>query len=477
MQVALHLRPDLSTTDLSTSFRTSFKGPAGEGSYFGRCSMRRASSLAAVLLLLVVTPLLGSGLLGSDEGTQTIHAGRLLDVDEGSLRSDVLIRIENGVITGIVDAGESEIPADVLDLSGYTVLPGLIDVHTHLCDNTWMGEAFDHWALPAPAFGVVGTVNARKVLRAGFTTVRNVSEPYYCGLALREAIARGWTEGPRIFASGPMISMTGGHGDWGSWMGPSHSDETPAEAVADGVLEVRKQVREHLKRGANLIKVAATGGFSSHGAIPGAASYSVDEIRAAVEEAAKRGLTVAAHAHGAAGIQNAIAAGVHSIEHASLMDDESIRQLKEQGVFLVADLLGAHYDLIETGTDWSHKGITDNRAEYLAYASRVERAYHAGVKMAFGTDSGVYPHGRNAEQFALMVDAGFTPIDALRSATIQAARLLGIETDTGSLEVGKRADLIAVKGNPLTDISTLTKVDFVMKKGAVVRWDGQPGEL
>ncbi len=433
--------------------------------------MRLVSDLMAVLVLLAVTPQ-----LGSSEGTQTIHAGRLLDVGEGSLRSDILIRIENGVITGIVDAGESEIPADVLDLSDYIVLPGLIDVHTHLCDNTWLGEAFDHWALPAPAFGVVGTVNARKVLRAGFTTVRNVSEPYYCGLALRDAIARGWTEGPRIYASGPMISMTGGHGDWGGWMGPSHSGDTPAEAVADGVLEVRKQVREHLKHGADLIKVAATGGFSSHGTVPGAAEYAIDEMRAAVEEAAKRGLTVAAHAHGAEGIQNAIAAGVHSIEHASLMDDESIRQMREHGVFLVADLLGAHYDLIEAGTDWSHKGVTDNREEYLAYASRVEKAYRAGVRMAFGTDSGVYPHGRNAEQFALMVDAGFTPIDALRSATIQAARLLGVETDTGSIEVGKRADLIAVKGNPLTDISTLTKVDFVMKQGAIVKWDRQPGE-
>jgi len=405
-----------------------------------------------------------------EETVVVLRAGRILDVELGKYRSDVLIKIENGLIREIADASETQASSEWIDLSGYTILPGLIDVHTHLCDNTYLGDEFNHWALPAASFGIVGVVNAQKLLEAGFTTVRNVSEPYYAGVALRDAIANGWITGPRMFVSGPMITMTGGHGDWGGWMAPEHNVQTPAETVADGVDEVRKEVRNHIQNGVDLIKVAATGGYSTSGSIPGAATYSVQELRAAVEEAAKRGYVVAAHAHGDEGIQNAVAAGVRSIEHAGLLAEGSLQQIKENGVFLVMDLLAAHYDLVETKKDFSDKELgSSNEDLYREYSLRFARAYNAGVRMAFGTDSGVYPHGRNAEQFALMIEAGMTPIDAIRSATLWAAELLGIEENAGHLRVGMWADLVAVEGDPLVDSSTLTDIRFVMKAGKIVK--------
>ncbi|MEM7585590.1 MAG: amidohydrolase family protein, partial [Acidobacteriota bacterium] len=351
----------------------------------------------------------------------------------------------------------------------------LMDVHTHLCDNSYLGDAFDHWALPAASFGIACTINAKKLLEAGFTTVRNVSEPYYAGVALRDAIRNGWIEGPRMFVSGQMITMTGGHGDWGGWMAPEHDLRTPAEVVADGVDEVRKAVRTHIQHGVDLIKVAATGGFHTHGSIPGAATYSEEELRAAVEEAAKRGFAVAAHAHGDDGIKNAVAAGVRSIEHATLIEDATLEQAKAAGVFLVMDLLAAHYDLVETGKDFGDKQLgSDNEDAYRAFAERFAAAYRAGAKIAFGTDSGIYPHGRNAEQFGLMIEAGMKPIDAIRSATLWAAELLGIEENAGQVQEGMWADLVAVAGDPLADSSTLSDVRFVMKAGKIFKMMGSP---
>lgn len=404
-----------------------------------------------------------------DSEPTEIHAGRVLDVRTGTYTENVLIRIEDGKIASVSSAEDAEIPATVIDLSELTVLPGLIDVHTHLCDMTYLGEAWDWWTLPAPMFGIHGAENARKVVRAGFTTVRNVSEPYYCGVAIRDAVARGWAEGPRIFASGPMITMTGGHGAAGNWMAPQH-EVRDRGAVADGPVEVRRQVRTHIRHGVDLIKLAATGGFGTHGTIPGAASYTEEEIRAAVEEAAKRGLAVAAHAHGADGIRNAVLAGVRSIEHGGLMDTESIQLMKEHDVFLVTDLLAAHFDLVETEQDWSDKELeSGNVEEYRKYAARFSEAHQAGVKIAFGTDSGVYPHGRNAEQFQLIVDAGMTPLVAIRSATLVAADLMGLGDEVGVVDLGFRADLIAVEGDPTADVSVLTDVRFVMKGGEVLR--------
>ncbi len=399
-----------------------------------------------------------------------IHAGRVLDVVSGQYRDDVLVEIEAGQIQSITEAAGKPPEQAWIDLSNLTVLPGLIDVHTHLCDNSFLGADFDPWALPAASFGIAGATNARTVLEAGFTTVRNVSEPYFAGVALRDAIANGWIRGPRIYASGPMITMTGGHGDWGGWMAAEHQFVTPAEAVADGVVEVRKTVRSHIAQGVDWIKLSATGGFYTSGSIPGATTYSIEEIRAAVEEASKRGFGVAAHAHGDQGIRNAVLAGVRSIEHGGLIEDASFPLLVDHAVVLVMDLLAAHYDLIETAKNYSDKELpAEGAALFRDYTGRFQRAVDAGVTIAFGTDSGVYPHGRNAEQFELMVKAGMTPLQAIQSATVTAASLLQIDSRAGQIAPGMWADLIGVEGDPLVDVSVLEKVQVVIKNGEIIK--------
>ena len=406
----------------------------------------------------------------ADEGVRAILAGHLLDVESGTLRDDVLIVVEDGTIRELLEGDRQSEFENVVDLSDYTVLPGLIDAHTHLCDNSYMGSDFDHWALPAASFGIVGVENARITLEAGFTTVRDVSAPYFADVALRDAIARGWVVGPRMLVSGQMITMTGGHGSWGNWMAPEHRVDTEAHAIADGADEVRRVVRRHIRAKVDLIKLAVTGGFGTHGSIPGAASYTEDEIRAAVEEAHKNGLRVAAHGHGAEGIKNAIRAGVDSIEHGTFLDAEAIALMKEHGVFLVLDLLAARYDLIEIDQDYSDRQLEhDNQKTYADLEAQLTRAHREGVRIAFGTDAGVYPHGRNAEQFALMTAAGVPALDAIRSATLWAAQLLGVEEHAGRVAPGAWADLIAVAGNPLDDVTTLEEVQFVMKAGVVHR--------
>ncbi|GAB3035587.1 metal-dependent hydrolase family protein [Bowmanella dokdonensis] len=413
-------------------------------------------------------------MLWAQEEAQLIQAGRYLDLTSGELIENVHIRVQNGLIHSIGEGKAAGQGGTVIDLSDYTLLPGLIDTHTHLCDNAYMGDDFDYWTYPAATFGIVGTVNARITLEAGFTTVRNVSEPFYADIALRDAINKGWIAGPRMYVSGPMITMSGGHGNWGNWIASQHQVITQAHMVADGPDEVRKAVRLHIKHGVDLIKIAATGGFGTPGSIPGAASYTVEEMSAAVVEARKRGLKVAAHAHGAEGIKNALAAGVWSIEHAALIDAEAIRLMKEQDVFLVMDLLSAHYDLVEINQDYSDKQLgSSNAQEFANYMQRFGEAHRAGVKMAFGTDASVYPHGRNGRQFSLMVKAGMTPLEAIRAATTTAAALIGIEDQTGTIEPGKWADMIAVRGNPLEDVRVLEEVVFVMKDGRVHKWTGQ----
>lgn len=428
--------------------------------------------LDALALAVAVLPLSAAAQppAGTVTDTAYLRAARLLDVEAGAYVDDVLVTVADGRIAA-VGAAPSTLPAGTLDLGERTLLPGLIDVHAHLADNAWMPEEdFDYWAMPPASFGIVGTVNARTMLHAGFTTIRNVSEAYFTGIALRDAIAAGWIEGPRVFASGPMISITGGHGAWGNWMAPHIEVNGPGHAVADGEDEVRQTVREHIRAGVDLIKISATGGFGSPGTVPGAASYTEGELRAAVDEARKRGLHVAVHAHGEEGILNAIAAGAHSIEHASLIGPDGIAAAREAGTWVVMDLMGAHYDLIEVVRDYDDKELLgDNEAVYRDYERVFRATYEAGVRMAFGTDASVFPHGRAAEQFALMVDAGMTPADAIRTATIRAAELLGIDDDTGHLRPGARADLVAVAGDPLSDPSVLTEIDFVMQAGRIVR--------
>ena len=404
----------------------------------------------------------------SQDSLTAIIAGNFLDLVEGKVKKDVLIVIKDGEIIKLTSASEKSNYPNLIDLSDYTVLPGLIDCHTHLTMNSY-DKSFQVWEAPIAAHGIIGTVNAKKTLEAGFTTVRDVWGDFYSDVALRDEINKSTIPGPRMFVSGPALSITGGHGDWEGGMSPQLELKQDPASVADGVDEVRKEVRLHIRNKVDLIKITATGGFGSS-SIPGAASYSIEEMKIAVEEAKKSGLKVAAHAHGAEGIKNAIKAGVHSIEHGTLIDDEGIEMMKEQKVYLVMDLLAAYYDLIELNNDYSDKVLGKNNEQlYEQIETNFKKAYEKGILMAFGTDSGVYPHGRNAEQFRLMENAGMKPMDILKTATINAAKLIGIDKHAGTIEVGKWADIIAVKGNPIEDIGVLEKVEFVMKNGKILK--------
>lgn len=419
--------------------------------------------LAVILTILIATFSL------AQNNQKAILAGNMVDVVEGKIRTNILIVIEHDKIVKITSADEKDNYPELIDLSEYTVLPGLIDCHTHLT-NPFSDKSIDPYELPIASYGILGTINAKTTLDAGFTTVRDVGGAFYSDVALRDAISKGWIPGPRMYVSGKAVTMTGGHGVWANWMAPHFRLEPNPGHPVDGEVEVRKRVRDLIKNRVDLIKINATGGFGSANSIPGAASFTIEEMKVAVDEANKRGIKVAAHAHGADGIKNAIKAGVHSIEHATFLDLESIDIMKQHNVYLVMDLLAAHYDLFEAKDDYSDKEIAKTPKElYKLYETNFKNAYDQGVKMAFGTDASIFPHGRNAEQFQLMKNAGMTTYDILKTATINAAELIGIEKQTGSIEVGKWADLIAIKGNPLDDVSVLEKVSFVMKSGKIYK--------
>ena len=386
-------------------------------------------------------------------------------------RRDVVIEIEGERIKSI---GATPPPgARIIDFGpGYTVLPGLIDCHVHLSDRA---DHFDPiWVFrDTPmqhAFAAV--VNARRTLEAGFTSVRDLGSPPFIARDLRESIDEGFLVGPRVVASGPGLSITGGHGDLNGYSPTVSELLYPADRgfqIADGVDQVRQTVRAQVKHGVDVIKIHASGGVLSRGDQPGAPQYTLEELKAAVEEAHKAGRRIAAHAHGARSIKDAVLAGIDSIEHGSLIDDEGIRMMKEHGTWLVSDIYDDDYILAE-GPRLGLEPALLEKERKLGQLQRdnFAKAVKAGVRVAFGTDASVYPHGDNAKQFFYMVKYGLTPLQALRSATADAAELID-RRDVGILAAGKYADLIAVAGNPLQDVRVLEKVPFVMKGGAVVK--------
>ncbi len=401
--------------------------------------------------------------------TVVIHAGRLLDVKTGKTLTGQTIVIEGdkivSVATGDAPARAGASAPQVIDLPNATVLPGLIDAHTHLTMATNFGYSMLANSIPRQA--LTGARNARVTLDAGFTTVRNVGASGFSDMALRDAINAGDVPGPRMLVSGPPLSITGGHCDNNLLPFEYHAQ---AEGVADGVEAVQHKTREIIKYGADLIKICATGGVLSHGDNPQASQYTLEEMKAIVADAHRLGRKVAAHAHGAQGILWATEAGVDSIEHGSYIDDAGIAAMKKNGTYLVPTLylMDWFFDNAEKiGTP--PELIAKGREVMPAARKNVARAFAAGVKVGFGTDAAVYPHGLNAHEFAVMVKLGMTPLGAIQAATINDADLLGWPDKVGTIEPGKWADIIAVDGDPLADVTTLERVKFVMKGGEVVK--------
>jgi len=416
--------------------------------------------------------LTASATAGEPSRTVALRCGRVLDVRSGALLRDQVVVVSGDRIVVVGPAASTPVPAgaDVIDLSGATVLPGLIDTHTHLVDD------FDSYDATAPlqksgarmAFDSLR--HAQATLLAGFTSVRDLGTyRAFVDVALRDAIERGVVLGPRLQPAGAYVTVSGGAG---ALTGLAPDLELPLElrfGVADGPDQVRQRVREIIRRGAGVIKVLATGAVLTPHSQPAAQEFTYEELRAAVEEAGKAGLKVAAHAHSAAGAKDAIRAGVASIEHGSFLDDEALRMMKERGVFLVPDLYNHEVILAGRARGYPEEFIEKERAAGESQRRVFRRALELGVRIAYGTDAAVIPHGDNARQFAVYVAHGMSPLAALRSATLEAAELLGWADRVGSLEPGKLADLIAVDGNPLEDVHVLERVGFVMKDGRVVK--------
>jgi imidazolonepropionase-like amidohydrolase len=425
-------------------------------------SKRKWFAVAAVTLFVLMTQAVAQ----QSAQRVVIRAGHVLDVKSGKMLSDQAIVIEGDNIVGVGPASATPAAdATTINLPNATVLPGLIDAHTHLTFNPSFG--YEMLGISIPREALIGAHNARVTLEAGFTTVRNVGARGYSDVALRDAINAGDVPGPRMLVSGPALSITGGHCD--NDLLPYEYHAT-SDGVADGIENVQHKTREIIKYGADLIKVCATGGVLSKGDDPNASQYTLEEMKAIVADAHRLGRKVAAHAHGAQGVIWASEAGVDSVEHGHLMNDAAIATLKKNGTYLVPTLYLIDWQR-ENAAKANLPDYTRHKMQIVSEAAKTnaKKAIEAGVKIGLGTDAAVYPHGLNAHELAVYVSLGMTPLQAIQTATINDADLLGWSDKIGTLEAGKWADIIAVDGDPLQDVNTLQHVKFVMKGGAVVK--------
>jgi imidazolonepropionase-like amidohydrolase len=407
-----------------------------------------------------------------------IRAGTLVDGTGAAPIKNAVILVQGDRITAVGPNVRIPSGAAVIDLSEWTVLPGFVDAHVHLTGHIIGDGDWQHQDLVETAAqrALLGAAHAQQTLEAGFTTVRNVGADAFTDIALRNAVNAGWVPGPRILGAGNSFGINGGHCDGSAGYQPDSplSRGTIETGAADGVDEVREAVRYTVKHGADVVKICATGGVLSPTDSVGVQQYTEEEIRAVVEAARMLERRVAAHAHGLEGIKAAVRAGVTSIEHGSILDDEAVRMMKERGTYLVPTLMAG--EAVE-------RLAQQNRlppaiaAKALAIAPRsrdsFRRAVSGGVKIALGTDAGVFPHGTNGHEFTLMTQFGSTPMQAIVAGTLSGATLLGLERDIGTVAASKRADLVAVRGDPLQNIALLERVGFVMKDGKVFKRDGQ----
>lgn len=428
--------------------------------------MRGAVSAAA----LVAWVALGSTV----QAATLIHAGRVIDGVSARASVKQTIVVEQGRIVA-VEAGyrEAQVGDQLIDLREATVMPGLMDMHVHITSEYSRSSELDRFKKNAADVALDGAMFAERTLQAGFTTVRDLGDSFTASLALRNAINTGKLPGPRIFAAGKSIATTGGHADptngWAQHLGGQNVG--PREGVIDGADEAAQAVRQRYKDGSDVIKITATGGVLSiakNGLNP---QFTEEEIRAVVTTARDYGFTVAAHAHGAEGMKRAVRAGVDSIEHGTFMDEETMRLMRERGTHYVPTITAGQWVFDRSQEDGFFPQVVQPKAAMVGpqIQSTFAKAYRAGVKIMFGTDTGVSAHGDNGREFVLMVEAGMPAMEAIQSATIVPARFLDIEDRLGSVQRGKVADLIAVPGDPLTDISLMRQVNFVMKDGVVYR--------
>ena len=402
----------------------------------------------------------------AEPATIAVKAAHMVDVRSGTLVDNAVVLISGERITAAGSKLAIPASAQVIDLGNKTLLPGLIDAHTHITGAP-EDAGYSLIAKSVPRVTLVGAKNALTTLRAGFTTIRDVGADNYTDIGLRDAINDGDVPGPRILASGPPLSITGGHCD-----DTMHAPEYKITAlgVADGVDEALKVTRRNIKFGADVIKICATGGVLSFGDDPRTSQYTLNELKAIISDAHRLGRKTAAHAHGGDGIKLSMLAGVDSIEHGSYIDDEGIKLMKEHKTYLVPTLYLGDWLIENAEAIKLPKPLLEKAKVTLPVArTNIGKAIKAGVPIAFGTDAAVYPHGLNAREFGVLVKLGMTPAQAIRTATVNAADLLGWSDKVGSIEAGKYADLIAVDGEPLKDVKTLESVQWVMKGGAVVK--------